>query len=429
MKKLTTLILLLFMTKSFGQIYIHINEVASDSFPIAVVDLPPDSPDPKNLGTQFGETVRKDLELMGVFKLIDSNSFLDKTKNDQASNIDFSKWAMLDALGLVKGKYKVTGDSVSVEARLFDVLRKNELVFKKYQTTTGGIRQAAHQFANEIIRSLTGEEGIFNTKIAYVCKPGGKKELCVMNFDGSEDKQITSLSSYVLSPAWDNSGKSVYFISPSAQKNPALYRVELARKSMVAVGKFPGMVNGIGLAPNGNSLATSLSKDGNAEIYLLGLDGGIQQRLTTNQDIDVSARFSPDGKEIVFVSDRQGSPQIWKMDVNGKNPRPLTLKGKNNNSPSWSPRGDKILFSGMDTDGHCDIFSIDADGSNLVRLTYDTKDNISPSWSPSGHLVVFASNRSGKYQLYTMRADGSKQRKISQQGWDHEMPSWSARLK
>lgn len=431
MKKKLFLGLALLFTQSYGQIYIHINQVSSDSFPIAVADLSSDEKQisAKNPGAEFSETVRKDLDLMGVFKFIDPSSFLDKTNDIQAAKIDFSKWAVLDALGLVKGQFKATKKGFSIEAKLFDVLRKSELISKKYETDSDGVRQVAHQFANEIIKSLTGEDGIFNTKIAYVCKPKGKKELCVMNFDGSEDQQLTSLSSYVLSPAWNNDGKSIYFISTSAQKNPSLFRTELSKRSMVPVGKFTGMMNGVGLSPNGNSLLTSLTKDGNSEIYLLGLDGGIQKRLTTNQDIDVSARFSPDGKEVVFVSNRQGTPQIWKMDANGGNAKPLTLKGKNNNSPAWSPRGDKILFSGMDTDGHCDIFSIDADGSNLVRLTYDSRDNISPSWSPSGHLVVFSSNRSGKYQLYTMRADGSKQRKISSKAWDHEMPVWSGRLK
>lgn len=423
------LAVLIFSSDARADIYIHVNQVSSDSFPIAIVApvLETAGTDARNLGAAFAETVRRDLDLIGVFKFIEPASFLDKTRDHQAAKVDFSKWAVLDALALVKGGYKLVGDTATFEVKLFDVLRKSELLAKKYAVAGGRTTEAAHQFANDIVKALTGEDSVFDTRVAYVCRPSGKKELCVMNFDGSDPKQLTSLNQYVLSPTWDKRAQSIYFISPTAQKNPGLFRMDVARRAVQRVGQFPGMVNGIDIDPTGTTLVTSLSKDGNSEIYLLNLDGSIRKRLTINSDIDVSARFSPDGKEILFVSDRKGSPQVWKMGVDGSNPQQLTFKGKNNNSPVWSPDGSKILFSGMDTDGHCDIFSMNADGSALVRLTYDTRDNINPTWSPGGLLIAFSSNRGGKYQLFTMRHDGSKQRKVSTQAFHNEMPAWSGK--
>ena len=412
-----------------AEIYIHVNQVSSDSFPIAIAPLSLDSvgKDSQNLGETFSETVRKDLDLIGVFKFIAPASFLDKSRDLDAAKIDFSKWAVLDALALAKGGYRLSKGTVTIEAKLFDVLRKSELLSRKYAIAPDKVVETAHQFANDIVKALTGEESIFGTQIAYVCRPRGKKELCVMNFDGSSPRPLTSIGSYVLSPTWDARSQSIYFISPTAQKNPGLFRMDLSRRSVQRIGQFPGMVNGVSLDPTNSYLATTLTKDGNSEIYALNLDGSIRKRLTINADIDVSAKFSPDGKEIVFVSDRNGSPQIWKMNADGSGARQLTFKGKNNNTPAWSPNGEKIVFSGMDTDGHCDIFLMNADGSGLVRLTYDTRDNINPSWSPGGLLIAFSSNRSGRYQIYTMRQDGSKQRKISTTSYDVEMPSWSTR--
>ena len=172
-------------------------------------------------------------------------------------------------------------------------------------------------------------------------------------------------------------------------------------------------------------MATTLTKDGNPELYFLNLQGRIQNRITNKWTIDVSARFSPDGKKLAFVSNRSGSVQIFTMDIATKKVRQITFVGKNNTSPAWSPDGEKILFAGMDRDGHYDVFSVDSRGkSKPVRLTYDTRNNQEPTWSPGGQMIAFSSNRTGRYQIWIMRPDGSGQRRLLKSAWDQHMPTW-----
>ncbi|HLG18948.1 MAG TPA: Tol-Pal system beta propeller repeat protein TolB [Bdellovibrionota bacterium] len=411
-----------------AKIYIDITQVSDRSFPIAIV--PPvrvrGDEDPNLMGEQFARKLRDDLELMGLFRFIEKGAFLEdpNKKGFAVPDIDFASWTVLDVLALTKGWYRVEGKRLTIELHLFDVLLRQELTAKRYEGTVSDVPKIAHKFANEIMRVLAGEEGVFDTRIAFIGKRAGHKELYAMDFNGDNLEQLTDDRSIVLSPAWDKDGRSIYYTSFKGGKTPQLWKYDLRRKDTSRVASMQGMVIGLSLSPVENILATTLTKDGNSEIYLLEMDGRTRDRLTNNREIDVSASFSPDGRTLVFVSTRDGSPQIYKMDRNGQNAQRLTYKGANNTTPVWSPRGDKILFAGMDTDGQVDVFSMNIDGSGMVRLTYDSRNNEEPSWSPNGQLITFTSNRKGSYQIYVMRPDGSKQIQLTNGSFDHLMPKW-----
>ena len=416
-----------------AKIYIDITQVSDRSFPMAIVPPLRDKGDDDNgvVGEQFAQALQNDLELMGLFRFIEKKAFLESPtkKAWSASDIDFASWAVLDALALVKGWYRIDGKRVTIEPYLFDVLLRKQLTGKRYESTVDQIPQIAHRFANEVMKVLTGEDGVFDTRIAFVGKQTGIKELYVMDFNGDNLQQLTHDRSVVLSPKWSRDGQSIYYTSFKGGKTPQLFRYDLRKKGSVRVASFPGMVIGLSLNPGNDLIATTLTKDGNSEIYLVDIDGRIRERLTNNREIDVSAQFSPDGKELVFVSTRDGAPQIYKMDRSGQNPQRLTFKGSNNTTPSWSPKGDKILFGGMDTDGQVDIFSVNIDGSGMFRLTYDSRNNEEPAWSSNGELVTFTSNRTGRYQIYIMRPDGTKQMQLTRENFDHLMPTWGPKPK
>lgn len=247
----------------------------------------------------------------------------------------------------------------------------------------------------------------------------------MMDFDGNNHRPITFDGSISLSPTFDVTGQNIFFTSFNKKNVPQIMKYTLSNLKKSELTKLPSMAIGVSLDPLGEGLLTTLTKDGNSEIYFLSLNGKIILRLTQNADIDVSAKFSPDGKKIAFVSDRKGSVQIFTMNRDGSYVKQITFKGKNNTSPAWSPDGQTLLFAGMDTDGHFDIFSIDAQSKGLpVRLTYDSRDNQEPSFSPGGQMIAFASNRSGQYKIWTMRNNGTNQRQLSRSDGEHSMPSW-----
>ncbi|MEZ4846558.1 MAG: hypothetical protein R2877_06355 [Bdellovibrionota bacterium] len=440
MKHIISILLVLMATSANAKIYININESGTKKLPLAISPLLVKTNDSmmRKAEADFVATVKKDLDLMGVFDLIPERSILEPIGQRgqlSATKIDFNTWKMIDASVFTKGSIEGNPNKLSIEAYLYDTLSQKEIVAKKYSGGVDQIQKMAHAFSNTIVESLLGEKGVFDTRIAFICMPRKNKELCLMDFNGDNYDVATNHNTIALSPTWNPTNNSLYYTAFDKKTDkPQLYSYDPQQRFSKKISDFPGMTIGLSFDPVQKLLATSLTQDGNAEIYLLNNYGGIVKRLTENKNIiDVSASFSPDGKEVVFVSDRERTSQIYKMNRDGSQVKRLSFKGRNNTSPAWSPKGDKIAFAGMDTDGQFDIFTMNTDGSGMTRLTYDTRNNEDPTWSPDGNLLAFVSNRkskdnpSGKYQIFIMRPDGSRQTQITFDNYDHTMPSWESK--
>ena len=190
-------------------------------------------------------------------------------------------------------------------------------------------------------------------------------------------------------------------------------------------------------------IAFSSNREGNWEIYVMDIDGKNQRRLTNNRHGDLSPSWSPDGKQIAFVSDRDGhfvhhvTSEIYVMDTDGGNPQNLTNNPSDDRDPSWSPDGKQIAFSSNrdDRDGHFifEIYVMDADGGNPQNLTNNPQDDQYPSWSPDGKRIVFSARRDGHFEnnlditseIYVMDADGGNQQRLTENRKNDWFPVWS----
>lgn len=388
----------------------------------------------KDLGSGGGavadegyDILRFDLGLTGAFKLLDPRSFLaNPTKEGiTGSSINFGDWLNVGAEGLIKVGLAKVGTELTLDAYLFDVATGKEAVHAKLTGQVTELRQLVHQFADKVVRHLTGVRSVFATQIAFVKKMRpGVKSVCLMDFDGFNEHCVADNGSLNLLPAWDASGRGFYY-SSYIKGGPFLYYFNLKTNKAKSISKRPGLNIGASASADGKFLALQLSQDDNSEIYLLNSDGSNAQRLTRNWAIDASPTFSPDSRQIAFVSERAGTPQIYVMDRNGDNPRRLTFAGNYNQTPNWSPRGDWILFCARDERLVFDIFKVNADSGEIRRLTQDTGNNEHPRFSPDGNLVVFSSTRSGESKIYVMNADGTNQHLISRNKGDYSTPAWS----
>ncbi|MHB8120687.1 MAG: Tol-Pal system beta propeller repeat protein TolB [Desulfuromonadaceae bacterium] len=324
---------------------------------------------------------------------------------------------------LVRSEYSLKGEQLTIEFRLFDVVNRKLITAKRYLGKARDLRRFSHSFADEILLVLTGEKGVFTTRIAYVSTQTGNKEIYVMDWDGNNPLPLTKNGSINMNPDFSPEGYDIIFTSYK-RGNPDLYRRALSNPVEVAVSTRKGLNITGSWSPDGSKIALALSKDGDAEIYTLNRDGSHPVRLTTNPALDLYPTWAPDGKRLAFVSDRLGKPQIFIMNADGSNVRRLTTSGSYNVNPRWSPKGDKIAYSRM-TEGDFHIFVSAADGSSDVQLTTDGS-NENPSWSRDGRFICFSSKRNSGNGVYVMRVDGSGQTKVSQGSRAHFQPVWSA---
>ena len=393
-------------------------------FPIAIPEFrtAPGQDLLKAQGSTLSKQLRDDLDLSGVFQILDPKSFID-TDGVTLSTVKFSDWLNVGAAGLVKGVLRDEGGQLKVEIHAFEVATGKEGLSKTYTGGKADLRDLGHQIADDVYRYYTGEPGIFRTKIAAVKKVQGEKQLVVMDVDGYAERQLTKGGGLNLLPSWTPDGRGLLFTSYRSN-NPDLFEIAVADGSVKKVSSRPGLNTGGRVSPDGSKIALTLSQDGNSEIYLLDRSGSVLKRLTNQWGIDTSPTWSPDGKSIAFVSSRAGNPQIYVMDASGDaGAKRVTFQGNYNQTPSYSPRGTHIAFTARDEFNRFDIFVLEVATGKITRVTQDQGNNEEPTFSPNGRLLTFTSTRAGQRQVFVSNLDGTKQKQITF-GGEYSSPAW-----
>ncbi|MBM2802267.1 MAG: biopolymer transport TolB-like protein [Deltaproteobacteria bacterium] len=424
-------LLLLVRPVDAAQISIEVVGQGMPKYPIAISPLKNTGAggDTARISTAVADSIVYDLDLSGWFRVLDRAAYIEdpQKSGDTLGAFDFKDWSTIGAVGLVKGRFAVQGDDLTVELRLFDVAQSKELIGKRYVAKAKDFRRIAHKFADEITNQFTGTPGVFNTRIAYVSNNGGRfKEIHVAHLDGTERFQVTNNRTINLFPSWTFDGKAVIYTSYK-DRSPGLYQFELFTGKDVKWSPPNGRYIGGQASPDGQHVVATLEVAGDSNLYLLDANGKVIRQLTSDPGIEVSPAWSPDGRQIVFVSDRSGSPQLYILDVASGKTRRLTYSGGYNTAPAWSPKGDRIAYTGR-VGRRFAIFTIKVDGSEVRQITSDASDSEDPAWAPDGRFIAFASNRAGRYHLYVMQAGGENQRRLTGSGGDDTKPSWSPRL-
>jgi TolB protein len=394
------------------------------AFPIAVSTSTDGAPG--EAGEIFARTLRRDLEISGLFQVLDPYLVEQTAARDVGATTDYATWQSAGALLLVKARIRSEGGGLVLEARLFDVAEQRELGGKRYEGGRGDLPRMANRFADEILLRLTGTRGPFDTRIAFISTRGGRaKELWVMNFDGSGLKQLTRNGTINLSPRWSPNGAELLYTS-YRDRRPKLYEMDVAtgRDRVVASGR--GVTIGGSFSPDGQQIAISREESkGNSDIVLLDSNGGLIERVTEDEAIDVSPTWSPDGRRLAFCSSRGGSPQIYVLDLASRQSRRVSMQGSYNTQPVWSPAGDRIAYTGRVGGGRFQIFVVEVANGGVRQVTSSGGDNVDPAWSPDGRYLVFRSTRGGRGRLWVSDWRGAKQTELIAGSGDDSSPAWS----
>lgn len=392
------------------RIYLDISSPSIRKVPVAIQEF---------VGLkEVSEVIKDDLSFTGLFECLNEDTFIERP--DQPFN--YLNWRGIGATIVVKGRVSYSSKDLKVSVFIYDVFDNQEILRKEYSGTSGLIRPIAHSISNDIYKVLTGQRGIFRSKIAFVAG-GGKKELYIMDWDGHRITSTGIKGDILLSPKWSlDKTKLIY----SVQKNRLWYinifdldtnkeRILLSTENLSIAGNF---------YPDGKRFILSSVKEGRSAIYMAGIEKDLKENIISSRWIDVSPAISPDGNHILFVSNRSGGPQIYISTKNGEGIRRLTFEGSYNTSPVWSPIGDKIAFVRM-INGRNQIFVMNPDGSNVVQLT-DKGNNEDPTFSPDGRYIAFTSDRDGLKGIYLMKLNGLDQKRITPKNIIAYAPNWSS---
>ena len=379
----------------------------------------------------FNKVLWDDLEFSAFFEL-PSKSFYPLKPIRSPIEVNFDNWQVptLDVDFLIFGNLQLNSGVTVVEAYLYDVRTRDQVLGKRYTISDSALTQSvAHEFADQVVFQLSAgtSRGVARAKIAFSSLKGDSKEVYVMDYDGANQRVITANGGLNKFPEWSADGSKLAFITNLPESNRWELWIQDLKGGRTILPVPTSYVSSPAFAPDGKKIAFS-SREVNgmdAGIYLADLDGGRLRNLSNHPSIDTSPSWSPTGRQIAFISDRSGSPQLWVMDADGSNLQILVTEGGHCDSPNWSPDGRLIAYS-WQAPGQWkhDIYVIEVATEKVFQLTSGRGSNENPHWSPDGRHLTFQSTRTGSKQIFVMNADGRQIKQVTAYGMN-ESPSWS----
>lgn len=399
---------------AFAQFRVEVTGVGLTQIPIALPVFRGEEGAPQKIS----QIIRADLERSGQFRNIDAAA----EKLDETSRPDLGQWRQRGSDALVTGSITRLADGrFDVRFRLWDVVKAQDLGGQGFAVTQADLRLVAHRISDFIYEKLTGERGIFSTRIAYVTKAGKRYVLWVADADGENAQSALSSTEPIISPAWSPNGGELAYVSFEARK-PIVYVHEVASGRRRVVANFRGSNSAPAWSPDGASLAVTLTRDGLSQLYRVGSHGGEPVRLTQSNGIDTEPAFSADGKTIYFVSDRGGSPQIYKVPASGGAAQRVTFTGSYNISPSISPDGRWLAYISR-VGGAFKLYVMNLESGTAAAVT-DSSEDESPSFAPNSRLIVYATKQGGREVLMTTTVDGKIKARLAGQNGEIREPDW-----
>jgi TolB protein len=400
---------------AIAQLRVEIAGVGGTRMPVAIVDFRDDG---KASTQPIAAIVRADLERSGQFRSVDAPAGLSET-----SSPVWSDWRARQADALAAGSVNRLADGrLDIRFKLWDVVKGAELIGEAHAVHPDDARLAAHRIADAIYLKLTGERGVFATRMAYVTKAGSRYSLVVADADGEGAKVALTSPEPIISPAWAPNGRELAYVSFESRKATVrIQDVQTGTRRVLA--DFRGTNSAPAWSPDGSQLALSLSREGGTQLFVINRDGSGLKRLTQSGSIDTEACYSPDGSKIYFVSDRGGGPQIYRMPASGGSAERVTFNGSYNISPAISPDGRTMAYITRVNGGAFRLCVMDL-GSNQVLQISETNDDESPAFSPNGKLIVYATRAGGKEVLMTTTLDGKIKTPLLITLVDVREPTW-----
>lgn len=415
-----------------ARVTIDITQGNVDPMPVAVPDFLGGDDNARQLGSDITGVLMDDLERSGLFQVIDQRAYIE-TPDSVNVRPTFANWRIINSQVLVIGEVEELGDGrIQVATRIWDVTSDEQLGAVAYKTPADNWRRAAHKVADFVYKTLTGEDGYFDTRVVFIHETGPKdnrtKRLMIMDQDGANPVPLTDGLNYqALTPRFSPTQQQITYMALFDNSPGQVYLFNIETGEQEPLGTFRGMTFAPRFSPDGREVLMAIERTGNSDVFKMDLATRRLTRLTNNPAIDVSPSMSPDGRKITFASDRGGSQQIYVMNADGTDQKRITFGQGRYQTPVWSPRGDLIAFT-RQFRGRFYIGVIRPDGTGERLLTESYLDE-GPTWSPNGRvLMFFREPRPGAgASLWSVDLTGRNLRRVRTPG-DASDPAWSPML-
>ena len=403
----------------------------------AVPDFIAMSPEAAEVARTISQVLWDDLAFEREFDLMPRDVYKSIPAARSPDQVPFAAWREVGADAVFFGSVQQTGNKVVVQVRLFNVRTRQQVFSKQYDGTATNPRLYAHTIADEVHLQQRALKGVARTKLSFVSDRNKErligpidnrevKEIYISDYDGANQRRITTTRQLNLNPSWSPDGGAVAY---SSYRNitPQIFI------SLIYQGVLENPTKGAAVSnmmpvfsPDGARIAFVTNRDGNTEIYVMNRDGSNVRRLTNHPAYESTPTWSPNGQQIAFTSDRSGKAQVYIMNAaDGSNVRRLTVSESEADRATWSPAPfNEIAYSGRTSSNGFDIKIHELASGTVRQITFGEGSNESPAYSPNGKHLAFTSTRAGGTQVFTIGRDGRGLKQITRSG-NNQTPAWS----
>ena len=289
---------------------------------------------------------------------------------------------------------------------------------------------------------------------------------------GATGESVRRLTDFGFNPAWSPDGREIAIATEGAFNPKARLSSSQIFRIDVVTGTRRSLAVPDGVQPSWSPHGSRIAFWGVAQpgarrvIWTIPVKGGDPVTVAQDEFYNWNPVWSPDGRFLYFASDRGGSMNIWRVAINEQTgqvlgvPQPVTTSSEWSALPSLSRDGRRLVYAtnnsrsfvelvpfdpktgqtngspdlvyeGARSVRSCDVspdggwlvlrassptddlLLIRSDGRDLRELTNDPVRERTPQWSPDGRRILFASDRSGKYEAWTIRPDGSELKQVT----------------
>lgn len=395
----------------------------------------------------YGEKLRKvlafDMNYNGMTSVMEREASRDKQLRELDERGEFRNW---NAYFVLKGK--IVGKKLSVRLIVVNNGAIKALDGIDLSGNLGADRRQIHFIADRIFKELFGEEGIASTKVLFTIKSKnaqgqGVSEVYESDYDGGNLRAVTKDAGYVVTPAYvppkagNRVGSFIYVSYKNGQ--PKIFFSSLTEFKPIRFSLLKGNQLMPAISRQRDKVCLICDITGNPDLFMQPIsDTGVptgkpSQIFATHRATQGTPTFSPDGKEVAFVSNKDGSPRIYKMAI----PKPgvslkdikaelLTRFNKENTAPNWSPDGTKIAYTAL-TNGTRQIWIYDLVKRKEWQLTKGGGNKENPTWAPNSLHIMFNTTDSNRAELYMVNLNQDEAVKITSGAGEKRFPAWEPR--